>query len=452
MQRRNESERIIANAEAALRVQFAQEVDAWVTAVRTGREPAAKARGRLDAIEQRYRDPGIPEMFRGHVLSLLAKARSDVAEAEAGRDAADRPAEFSTPFTPPRRDAEDPGDREAPAQVEDAWSAPARAAETEPGSPPPPPAGAPPVPRSCTLEVRSVPDGARLFVDGAERGTTPVTLENLDAGVHTVMVILTGYETVKRELTLAPGRTEHLALTLVRKGVAAAPRPRPAEPAPPAAPPGPAAAAEEPKTIDGQCPACTGSGRMRKIGCVTCRGTGYVELSSCAKCQGAGAIDYACPLCSGAGQAVSGGKMRECRGCKGGGNLFCMVCKGKGTIPRRNPAALSYPTRECAACKGSGFDESVDCTFCRGSGKITISKGDVRLLEHAHSDLRLVRRVTCIVCNGRGKGHPVCPRCRGKRYLPPDRNPQPCVTCTGTGHVFQACRVCKGLGVTRDRR
>ncbi|MCC7537752.1 MAG: PEGA domain-containing protein [Deltaproteobacteria bacterium] len=58
---------------------------------------------------------------------------------------------------------------------------------------------------SASIEVRSEPDGAEVFVDGVARGTTPMTVHGLVAGSHIVRVVL-------------PGHSPHLEIANVRGG------------------------------------------------------------------------------------------------------------------------------------------------------------------------------------------------------------------------------------------
>ena len=62
----------------------------------------------------------------------------------------------------------------------------------------------------CTTE----PAGATVFVNGIERGVTPITLSNIPKGVATVVFRLAGYKDETRELRLAPGDSQALAVQL----------------------------------------------------------------------------------------------------------------------------------------------------------------------------------------------------------------------------------------------
>ena len=94
------------------------------------------------------------------------------------------------------------GVSETPAAVERAEPAVVqpRAAVAEPPAPPP----APPV--RGRLIVRSTPAGARVFVDGRERGRTPLTLGSLSPGSYAIRVARDGYVPIERRLTVSASR------------------------------------------------------------------------------------------------------------------------------------------------------------------------------------------------------------------------------------------------------
>jgi hypothetical protein len=61
------------------------------------------------------------------------------------------------------------------------------------------------VPLPGGLTIYSVPEDARVILDGTDRGRTPVTFSNLAVAVHRVRVEKEGYESQTRDLSLAPG-------------------------------------------------------------------------------------------------------------------------------------------------------------------------------------------------------------------------------------------------------
>lgn len=70
-------------------------------------------------------------------------------------------------------------------------------------------------PGTASLQVTTLPDGAAVSVDGAPRGTSPVTVPGLAAGSHTVVLAKAGYTDYTGTLTLAAGKTTMLNITLV---------------------------------------------------------------------------------------------------------------------------------------------------------------------------------------------------------------------------------------------
>lgn len=70
---------------------------------------------------------------------------------------------------------------------------------------------------SGTVDCTTEPPGATVLVNGVERGTTPIKLTHIPKGLATVTVKLDGYRDETRELRLAPGDRQTLALTLTGK-------------------------------------------------------------------------------------------------------------------------------------------------------------------------------------------------------------------------------------------
>jgi hypothetical protein len=80
------------------------------------------------------------------------------------------------------------------------------------GSAPSPPTSPP---ATGSLLVTTLPGGATVAVDGAPRGTAPVTVTGLAAGSHTVTLSKAGYTDYTGTLTLPAGKTTMLNITLV---------------------------------------------------------------------------------------------------------------------------------------------------------------------------------------------------------------------------------------------
>lgn len=102
--------------------------------------------------------------------------------------------------------------------------------------------------------VYSEPSGAEVLVDGQSRGRTPFSIV-LPHGTHVVSLVKAGYETVTREVALAPDRSLQLDLALV-KG--------PSAPPPPVALPPPPAAAKPDLTPSPPPPAVVAGGEPKK--------------------------------------------------------------------------------------------------------------------------------------------------------------------------------------------
>ncbi len=65
------------------------------------------------------------------------------------------------------------------------------------------------------LEIKSEPAGARVTIDGRPRGTTPVTVRDLTAGDHTV-VLEVGGRKVQQSVRIEAGGTQQLVVPLRR--------------------------------------------------------------------------------------------------------------------------------------------------------------------------------------------------------------------------------------------
>lgn len=99
---------------------------------------------------------------------------------------------------------EEPFGTEVPVtQAAEPQSAPATAAPATAG--PSPAASAVPeaAPERGRLLVRSVPDGAKVSINGRERGTTPAAIRDLPFGTYTVAVSRPGYQRREQKLTVS---------------------------------------------------------------------------------------------------------------------------------------------------------------------------------------------------------------------------------------------------------
>jgi hypothetical protein len=71
------------------------------------------------------------------------------------------------------------------------------------------------VPRTGTLVVATSPAGARIRIDGADAGVSPVTFSNLTADNHTLTIEKEGYTPILQPVRIIAGQTVPLEITLV---------------------------------------------------------------------------------------------------------------------------------------------------------------------------------------------------------------------------------------------
>jgi serine/threonine-protein kinase len=109
------------------------------------------------------------------------------------------------------------------------WPTPAPDPVVEPvpvTSPAPP---QPPMPPVLTIETD--PPGARVMVDGQEVGSSPLTLDTLVLGEHTVSASMDGRKEASRQVTLShPGERAMVVLALAPEPVVKPPDPTPTQP------------------------------------------------------------------------------------------------------------------------------------------------------------------------------------------------------------------------------
>lgn len=89
------------------------------------------------------------------------------------------------------------------------------------GSPEPttaaPPVTAPPpepAPTTGTLRLTSTPSGARVTLDGTAVGTTPLTLDEVEAGAYDVAFSRSGYDTTRMSVAVTAGQERQLTAAL----------------------------------------------------------------------------------------------------------------------------------------------------------------------------------------------------------------------------------------------
>jgi hypothetical protein len=66
--------------------------------------------------------------------------------------------------------------------------------------------------KTGTVSVSSTPTGARVSLDGVDRGTTPVTITGVSTGLHLLKVTLSGYEDYSTRFFLVSGKTVSVTL------------------------------------------------------------------------------------------------------------------------------------------------------------------------------------------------------------------------------------------------
>jgi hypothetical protein len=67
-----------------------------------------------------------------------------------------------------------------------------------------------------TLDIKSNPSGAEVWVDDSYAGRTPIEID-VEPGTYDIKIKISGYETESRVLTLSPGKTNRQTFTLERK-------------------------------------------------------------------------------------------------------------------------------------------------------------------------------------------------------------------------------------------
>jgi formylglycine-generating enzyme required for sulfatase activity len=93
------------------------------------------------------------------------------------------------------------------------------------GPGPAPVAPKPETPRTGAINVKSTPAGATVYVNGVQKGFTPMTISGLSPGSTGLKIVLDGYEMVDDTVKIEAGKEETMNYTLA--GVAAAPPAKP---------------------------------------------------------------------------------------------------------------------------------------------------------------------------------------------------------------------------------
>ena len=160
---------------------------------------------------------------------------------------------------------------------------------------------------SCQVMVTSRPRGGKVFIDGKERGKTPLALMDLKTGFHDIRIVLEGHKAWGKRVKLVSGaRTVDARLEeegapspsgskRPDKDGGAPPKTENSLPGPEARTGGDDEAEEEvPKKRMVPCPGCEGQGVIDEIGCMKCNAVGYVGVTPCNSCTG-GRKQYTSP-------------------------------------------------------------------------------------------------------------------------------------------------------------
>ncbi len=83
----------------------------------------------------------------------------------------------------------------------------------------------PETPRTGSINLKSTPAGAMVYVNGAQKGLTPMTISGLSPGSVGLKIVRDGYETVEDTVEIEAGKEEIMNYTLAK--VAAAPPAKP---------------------------------------------------------------------------------------------------------------------------------------------------------------------------------------------------------------------------------
>lgn len=74
-------------------------------------------------------------------------------------------------------------------------------------------------PTTGSISVQSSPTGAKIFIDGIDTNfVTPKTISNLATGNHTIKCNMTGYDDGSQSVTVIPGQTTSVMITLQKSG------------------------------------------------------------------------------------------------------------------------------------------------------------------------------------------------------------------------------------------
>ncbi len=70
--------------------------------------------------------------------------------------------------------------------------------------------------KSGALNIKSTPSGAVIYLDTVNKGSTPMTISNIQAGTHTLTLKKTGYKDYTTIVGIIAGRTTNLSLSMTK--------------------------------------------------------------------------------------------------------------------------------------------------------------------------------------------------------------------------------------------
>jgi hypothetical protein len=71
------------------------------------------------------------------------------------------------------------------------------------------------IPLTGSLDIITIPDGARILLDTINLGVTPISLPNMTVGNHTLTVLKERYVSAERTVTVVENRTTQITISLV---------------------------------------------------------------------------------------------------------------------------------------------------------------------------------------------------------------------------------------------
>ena len=75
------------------------------------------------------------------------------------------------------------------------------------------------LPDSGSMYVYSTPSGAKINIDGADRGTAPLTISDVSVGHHTIKLTKSGYKDYTENVPISAGETKRISASLVPRVV-----------------------------------------------------------------------------------------------------------------------------------------------------------------------------------------------------------------------------------------